>query len=98
MQVSYVDRNIAFEIPNDKEELGFLEREFRKELKFGCNVSLDIRFQRFDPDWDEFVELKKGSTLNNKEKLKVVVSPSLMTPSYTVSSAENEDSHVLTFC
>lgn len=86
--VSYIERNIAFEIPSDVElELDFLEKQFRKELKFGNNVNIDVRFQRFDPEWDDFVELSKGSTLEHKEKLKAVVSPSLVTPSHTATGS-----------
>lgn len=44
-------------------------------------------FQRFDPDWESYIDLEEDSIVLNKEKLKLVVTPSLNdTINSTVSS------------
>ena len=55
----------------------FLEKHFRREFKFQANVNLDITFQRFDKDWDEYIEVGIGCKLEHKAKLKAVVTPLL---------------------
>ena len=44
-------------------------------------MNLDISFQRFDPDWDDYVDLDEDSVLQEKEKLKAVVTPILVSAS-----------------
>lgn len=79
--VTYSERNKVFRIPKSIEfpDLIYLEKEFKKEFKFQPNINLEISFQRFEKDWEEFVEVDKDCTLNDKEKLKAVVTPLLVT-------------------
>ena len=44
------------------------------------NVSIGYSFQKFDPEWEEYIDLDEGCHLVNKEKLKEVVTPRLVTP------------------
>ena len=44
------------------------------------NVSIRISFQKFDPKWEEYIDLDESCDLVNKEKLKEVVTPRLVTP------------------
>ena len=60
------------------QESYFLEEEFKRHFKFQSNVNLDISFQRYDPEWEEYVDLEPGSTICHKEKLKAVVTPILV--------------------
>ena len=77
--VNYSERNKVFTIPQSTDiyDLSYLEKGFRKEFKFQANVNLEISFQRFEKDWDEYVELDKSCILNHREKLKAVVTPLL---------------------
>lgn len=77
--VSYMERNKVLKIPNSRSKSDYecLTEEFRKEFKYDSNVSLSITFQRFDKDWEEYVDLDESCTFVNKEKLRAVVSPML---------------------
>ena len=62
--------------PEESEsELDYLRREFLVLFKFEANVKLDLTFQRFDSDWNEFVDLEDADEICDKDKLKVVVTP-----------------------
>ena len=61
----------------------FLKREFRKQFSFEKHVAIDVTFQRFDSEWEEYVDLDDDETVSNKEKLKVVVTSKLETPATT---------------
>ena len=80
--VSYLERKKVFTlsttVPN---QLELLKDKFRKEFQCQHNVNLDISFQRFDPDWDDYVDLDEDSVLQEKEKLKAVVTPILVSAS-----------------
>lgn len=81
--ISYGERNKVLRIPQviNEPDVRHLEKEFRKEFKFLGNVNLDISFQRFDNDWEEYVELDESCTIKNKEKLKAIVTPLLVSQS-----------------
>lgn len=85
--VTYLERNKILKIPVSSKtgELKFLEKEFRNEFKFESNVNLLITFQRFDGEWDEYVDLDEDCALAHKDKLKAVVSPMLITPPNEIS-------------
>jgi len=61
-------------------DLAFVESAFRTLFKFEKQVNLAIAFQRFDKDFDEFVDLEGDEELHHLEKLNVVVTPVLVTP------------------
>ena len=52
----------------------------RKLFNFEKQVNLIISFQRFDSDFDEFVDLEDGDELRHLETLNVVVTAVLVTP------------------
>lgn len=83
--VSFLERNKVIRCPADSEEgdVSFLKREFRKQLSFEKHVAIDVTFQRFDSEWEEYVDLDDDETVSNKEKLKVVVTSKLETPAAT---------------
>lgn len=76
--VSFLERNKVIKCPADSEEgdVSFLKREFRKQFSFEKHVAIDVTFQRFDSEWEEYVDLD-DETVSNKEKLKVVVTSKL---------------------
>ena len=81
--VSYLQRNKILKIPDSPEgDVGFLEAEFKKEFKFESNVNL-VTFQRYDGEWGEYVDLDDDYSIANKEKLKAIVTPILVTPPAT---------------
>ena len=71
-----------FTIPDGKDEtdVQYLESQFRRAFSYHGNVSVSVSFQKFDADWNEYVELDENSRIANRDKLKVVVSPRLVTP------------------
>ena len=56
-------------------------------------MRLVVTFQRFDNEWNEYVDLEEDEVINDKDKLKVVVSPSL---SDTCSTEDLSEVHVST--
>ena len=64
-------------------DVSFLDLEFRKEFAVEANVNLVVTFQRFDPQWNETVDLDEAAVINNKDKLTALVTPILVTPTVT---------------
>jgi hypothetical protein len=95
--VSYLERKKVFtlstSVPN---QLELLKDRFRKEFKFEHNVNLDISFQRYDPEWDDHVDLDKDSVLQEKEKLKAVVTP-ILASAFSVRMIQSSESLSFTF-
>ena len=58
-------------------DVQYIESVFKSVFSFDRNVKLCITFQRFDADWNEFVDLEIGDEINHKDKLKAIVSPLL---------------------
>uniref|UniRef100_A0A1X7UUL1 Uncharacterized protein n=1 Tax=Amphimedon queenslandica TaxID=400682 RepID=A0A1X7UUL1_AMPQE len=88
--LSYLERNKVVKIPDIYEgrELEFLEEEFRKLFSYQGNLSICISFHKYDPGWEDFVELEKGeATIENRDKLKVVVVPHIVTPQQSATSS-----------
>ena len=83
--VSYLDHNKVVDVPMLKEEsdVTFIKKEFRKQLSFGNQVSVEVTLQWFDQDWDEYVDLNSDDEVATREKLKVVVTSKLHTPTIT---------------
>ena len=69
--VSYVDRKkvLKFNVNTKLTDMEFITKEFMREFSFESNVNINVTFQRFDPEWDEYIDLEPGSTLNHKDKL-----------------------------
>lgn len=80
--VSYADRKkvLKFDVNTKLTDMEFITKEFMREFSFESNVNINVTFQRFDPEWDEYIDLEPGSTLNHKDKLLAVVTPTLVTP------------------
>ncbi len=79
--VSYLERNKIIRIPSSiNDELAYLKKEFKKSFSFGENVNLDITFQKFDSEWDQYIDLESPVVFIDKDKLKAVVTPLLEVP------------------
>ena len=88
--LSYMDRNKPICIPDHVEEsVSFLKQEFMKNFNFSSNVKLNIVLQKFDEEWDAFVDLEDDAVIAHKEKLKVVVTP-LLTDAASLCSAPED--------
>ena len=77
--LSYMERNKPVTIPEEQNDghVDFLRQEFLKNFYYSKNVRLNVTFQRFDLEWNEYVDLEDDATVHNKDKLKVIVSPCL---------------------
>ena len=90
VMVSYLERNRIVKIPDDcgdGKELEYLEEEFRKKFSYQGNLSISISFHKFDPDWEDYVEVEDGTIIENKDKLKVVVVPQIISPHQSAESS-----------
>ena len=68
--ISYLDSKKAIKLP-EKEGLEFLKEAVMKSFSFERKAR--IEFQRFNAEWDEYVDLDELDDINHKDKLKVVV-------------------------
>ena len=75
--VSYLDNNKRIVLPSEKSEgdLSYLKDQFLTQFKFERNVTLKVTFQRFDSEWNEYVDLDDTEEIRHKDKLKAVVTP-----------------------
>ena len=97
--LSYLEKNKRIVIPSEKSEsdLRYLNNQFIAHFNFESNVKLDITFQRFESEWNEYILYT--DEINNKDKLKVVVTPLLggETPTRCISGSfkdKDEDKEV----
>ena len=77
--VSYLERNKKLSIPEDEasSDIEFLRGEFITHFCFDKNVKLQITFQHYDADWEQYVDLEEDAVVCHKDKLKVIVIPRL---------------------
>ena len=86
VRVAYLERNKVLKLPVSEanfSELELLETQFRREFLFdqdADNVGLTVTFQRFDPEWEEYIDLELDAEIKHKDKLKAVVTARLVTP------------------
>ena len=73
-----------------------LKDRFRKLFNYQGNVAINVYFQKFNTDWKEFIELDDTAVLCNRDKLKVIVTPQLVTPCITPKTSIVEDEDVST--
>ena len=55
----------------------------RERKKVVDNISIDATFHKYDPDWNDYVDLSNETNdciLEAKEKLKAVITPRIVTP------------------
>jgi hypothetical protein len=98
--VSYNECNKLMKIPPQPEggsEVKFLQAECMKLFKFSSNVSLDVVFQKYNSEWDAWVDIDGSYMLEDREKFKMVVQPSLNDTVKSVSSLGNEVNRVRVF-
>ena len=72
--LSYLERNKIIKVPETFEgnELKYLEEEIWKNFSYQGNLTICISFHKFDADWDDYIEVEKGTAIDNKDKLKVM--------------------------
>ena len=83
--VSFLDRNKVVKCPieTDNGDIPYLKKGFRKHFSFEKHIAVDITFQHFDEEWQEYIDLNVDEVIQHKEKLKVVVTSTLHTPAPT---------------
>ena len=96
IMVSYNDLNKIIKLSHDA-DIQLLKERCLHLFKFGPNIKLfDLIFQKYDPDWDAYVDLTYDDFINHKDKLKMVVQPLLKDQSVASSLCDfNEVSFVL---
>ena len=89
--ITYLDRKKLLKFP-DGEGLDFLAQEFKKV--FSINVNLKVHFQRFNSEFDEYVELEEEDVLHHKDKLIAITSTdsSASTPTMQVVAEHSFES------
>ena len=77
--LSYLERNKIVNIPERKEEndVQYMKNEFLNIFNLIDDVTVDVSFQKFDNEWGAFIDLEDGDELNNKDKVKAVVTRTL---------------------
>ena len=86
--MSYLDRNAVVKVPQllqNEMHITFLEGEVRRRFSFGSNLHVNIIFQKYDQDWSKYVYLDSDVVLGDKEKLKMIVTPHIVTLSPTAT-------------
>lgn len=79
--ITYNERKKVFFLdeisPDGTSDIASLKKDFILQFKFESNVQLDITFQRFDKDWDCYVDLDDDAEISHKDRLNAVVTPIL---------------------
>lgn len=73
-------------------DIEYFENESRKCFSYEGNVSIAVSFHKFSLEWEDYIELDRDELVNDKDKLKVVVTPWLVTPA--PSSKSLDDSYM----
>jgi hypothetical protein len=97
--LSYNERNKVVTIPDDVDnDLHFLRMEFLRIFDITDDVTLLVVFQKFDEEWDSFVDLEESDVLQTKDKIRAVVTykvlnnpPVQSTASSVISTGDDED-------
>ena len=77
--VSYLERKQVFKVPNTiEDDILYLKSEVLKGFTFGTNVNLEVTFQKYDKEWEDFVDVPEDYRVAEKDRLKAVVTPSLI--------------------
>ena len=66
-----------FEIPSSVDDISYLTLEVLKGFTFDTNVNLEVMFQKYDEDWEAYLDVSKDYKVEEKDRLKAVVTPSL---------------------
>lgn len=73
--VSYLERKKVFKIPEGEDnELSYLKEKFFEAFEIE-NGTAKVSFQYYSSEWDEYVELESFDVIENKAKLKAVITP-----------------------
>lgn len=94
--VSYLESHKLIVIPADRREtsdLHYLQRCCLERFNFsvGSNVRIIVTLQKYDSDWDSYIDLDENYVADNRDKLKLIVSPALTdAASSTTTSAMEE--------
>ena len=69
--VMFEERKKILSIPQE-DGINFLRREFLRVFDVNCSEAV-ITFQRFNPEFEEYVDIHSDSEVDSKEKLQAVV-------------------------
>ena len=98
--VSYLERNKVGTIPAETidGDVSYVVNECRKMFGLGECANVVVVLQKFDSEWDAFVDMEEGDALSNRDKVKVVVMPILDEGSKTRISASPSSGDMSEVC
>lgn len=71
--MSYQQRNKIVKIPEGVPNVDYLQEQFMEHFSIDIPVGSSLSFQRFDREWEEYVELDTEAVLGEKERLRVII-------------------------
>ena len=76
--VSYLERKQVFEVPSDiEDDISYRTSKVMKEFTFDTNVNLEVTFQKYDEEWDDYLDVGKDYKVETKDRLSAVITPRL---------------------
>ena len=89
--VSFKERNKVLRISytNEGGVLACLKEQFCRAFNETISEEELITFQRFDSEWDSFIDLEECDTVNDRDKLRVVVTTRTNCGRGTVNTGSN---------
>lgn len=75
VMLSFSGRNKIVKLPDTEQDVLYLKRQFKQLFNF-LDKNIVVTLQRFDPDWDSYIDLDdEEAIIDNKETIKVVAHP-----------------------
>ena len=72
--LSYLDHNKIFSIPADVTcDVSYIKDKFLTSFDLKDDLTVDVLLQRYDKDWEAFVDLSTEDKLSDKDKVKAIV-------------------------
>lgn len=71
--LTYLERNKIIAIPDETEEgdVNYAKKEFQRAFSFEGHATVIL--QKFDQEWDTYIDLEDDDALVDRDKIKVVV-------------------------
>ena len=77
--VSYLERKKTFELADTVEnDVEFLTSEVMKSFSLDNNATIEITLQKYDDDWDTYLDVEENYVAQHKDHFEVVVTPILL--------------------
>ena len=74
--VSYKERNQVFTLEGNDQVNGLGELKRKASERFDISNDQEIQIQKYDAEWDCFLDIDKEDAISDRDKLKIVTMPS----------------------